>query len=300
MSKKIITVFGATGAQGSSVLRALLNNGSYHVNAVTRNANSDKAKHLSSIKDCTVVEADLEDKNSVEKALKGSYGAFVVTDFTAHIKKTEVQQGVNAIDSAIKNGVKHIVFSGLENVEPLLKKNCYHFDFKAQIEKYGLKQEAKINFTSTRLPCYFENFEKMFLHKLKDNQYLVNIPMEGKPMYTMSVDDIGECVLSVFENPEKYKSKLLNLAAENLNISDYVAIMNKHLAPNVFIDSQMTAEKFASLGFHGAEELGVMFEFFQSGHMKRDIALTKNVNKKLHSFETWILENKNRIISGLP
>ena len=82
MSKKLITVFGATGAQGSSVVRALLNNGSYHVKAVTRNSKTDKAKQLAALKDCSVVEADLEDKKSVDAALSNSYGAFVVTDFS--------------------------------------------------------------------------------------------------------------------------------------------------------------------------------------------------------------------------
>ena len=45
--------------------------------AVTRNKNSDKAKQLSASKDCSVVEADLEDKKSVDAALKNSYGAFL-------------------------------------------------------------------------------------------------------------------------------------------------------------------------------------------------------------------------------
>ncbi len=161
-------------------------------------------------------------------------------------------------------------------MKPILNKYCYHFDYKAQIEDYGLKQ-SKINFTSTRLPCYFENFGNVFLYKLKENQYLVNVPMEKKQMFGMSPDDIGECVASVFENPQEYKSKIVGLAADNLQISEYAAIMSKHLAPNVFIDSRMTIEKFAGLGFPHAGELAIMFEFFGCGKMERDIALTKKV-----------------------
>ena len=49
-SKKIITVFGATGAQGGGLVRAILNdkNGEFAVRAVTRDINSDKAKELAS------------------------------------------------------------------------------------------------------------------------------------------------------------------------------------------------------------------------------------------------------------
>ena len=57
MTSKVITVLGATGAQGGSVLRALLNSG-YHVRALTRNANTDKAKDLAKLQNLSVVEAN--------------------------------------------------------------------------------------------------------------------------------------------------------------------------------------------------------------------------------------------------
>lgn len=299
MSKKLVAVFGATGAQGSSVLRALLKNGLYEVKAITRNANSDKGKKLAAIANCTVAEADLDDKNSVDKVLKGCYGAFLVTDFSAHMKKTEVSQGVNFIDSSIANGVKHVVFSGLENVESVLHKPCYHFDYKAEVENYGLKNKDKLIFTSIRLAAYFENFEHSFLHKHKENEYFVNIPMEGKPMIGVSVDDIGEAALNVFENPQKYKSQLLGLAGDKLLVSEYVAILNKHLAPNKFIDSQITAQKFGALGFPGAEELSVMFEFFQSGKMIRDLESSKKLNKNILTFDAWVVKNKEKLLAAL-
>ena len=44
MSKKLITVFGATGVTGGSVARYLLEDGEFAVRAITRNANSEKAK----------------------------------------------------------------------------------------------------------------------------------------------------------------------------------------------------------------------------------------------------------------
>ena len=48
MAKKIITVFGATGAQGGGLAHAILNdpNSEFSVRAVSRDPDSDKAKEL--------------------------------------------------------------------------------------------------------------------------------------------------------------------------------------------------------------------------------------------------------------
>ena len=47
MSSKVIVVMGATGAQGGSVAKFLLNDGTYAVRAVTRNPDSPAAKGAS-------------------------------------------------------------------------------------------------------------------------------------------------------------------------------------------------------------------------------------------------------------
>jgi len=50
MSKPIITVIGATGAQGGSTIQYLLKDGKYHLRALTRNPNSEKSEQLKKIR----------------------------------------------------------------------------------------------------------------------------------------------------------------------------------------------------------------------------------------------------------
>jgi len=90
---KAIAVFGSTGQQGGSVLRALLKSGDYHVKAITRSANSAKAKKLAALNNVTVHEADLDNPASFDSVLKGVDGVFLVTDFSAHFDHKEVKQG---------------------------------------------------------------------------------------------------------------------------------------------------------------------------------------------------------------
>ena len=60
--KKIIAVVGATGAQGGGLVRAILADpaGPFTARALTRNADSDRARELAS-QGAEVIEADLDD-----------------------------------------------------------------------------------------------------------------------------------------------------------------------------------------------------------------------------------------------
>ncbi|MCI0615232.1 NmrA family NAD(P)-binding protein, partial [bacterium] len=84
--KKIIAVVGATGAQGGGLARAILSdkNGDFAARAITREANSEKAKELAKL-GAEIVEANIDDEESLKQAFHGAYGAFCVTFFWAHL-----------------------------------------------------------------------------------------------------------------------------------------------------------------------------------------------------------------------
>ncbi len=85
MTKKIITVFGATGAQGGGLARAILADPSsgFSVRAITRKPESDAARALAAA-GAQVVSADMDDAASVRQAMAGAYGAFCITNFWEH------------------------------------------------------------------------------------------------------------------------------------------------------------------------------------------------------------------------
>lgn len=292
---KLIAVFGSTGAQGGSVVRALLKSKDYAVRAITRNPNNDKAKSLSKLENVTVEQGDLDDASSLDKCLKDCYGVFLVTDFSAHFTHNETKQGTNLIDCAIRNNLKQFVFSGLEDVQSVIGKPCLHFDYKARIEEYGLKHGDKINFTSIRLPAYYQVIPNMFLHKTNPNEYIVTIPMGDKPLYLMNVEDLGECVKTVLDNPNEFKSKILPVAGDILTGDQIASTLSKYLAPNKFMYGNVSLEKFASFKFPGVEDITNMFEYYQTGKVVRDIENTKKLNKNVVTFAEWIDKNKEEI-----
>ena len=111
--QKIITIFGATGAQGGGLAHAILQdkNSSFSVRAVTRDVNSDKAKALAQL-GAELVAADIDDLQSVENALRGAYGAFFVTFFWAHYSaEKEKAEAAIFVEAAKQADLKHVIWS---------------------------------------------------------------------------------------------------------------------------------------------------------------------------------------------
>lgn len=72
--------------------RALLNDGTFEVRAVTRSPAKKEAQELKQ-KGAEVVKADQDDEASLEVALAGAHGAFIVTNFWEHrSKEKEIAQ----------------------------------------------------------------------------------------------------------------------------------------------------------------------------------------------------------------
>src|SRR5206468_3271383 len=115
--KKVIAVVGATGAQGSGLVRAILNdrNGPFKVRALTRDVNSDKAKALAAL-GAEVVTADVDDLESLKRAFAGAHGAYCVTFFWAHLSPEKELAEARAMAQAAKDaGVQHVIWSTLED-----------------------------------------------------------------------------------------------------------------------------------------------------------------------------------------
>ncbi|OCH92791.1 NAD(P)-binding protein [Obba rivulosa] len=114
---KRIAVCGATGNQGGSVARLLLQfSNDYSVRALTRDTGSDAAKELAR-QGAEVVRADLTVPSDVTIALQGCWGVFGVTNFyDPKIKDdpgSEEQQGKNLVNAALSAGVQCFIWSTL-------------------------------------------------------------------------------------------------------------------------------------------------------------------------------------------
>ncbi|KAJ5107712.1 hypothetical protein N7456_004387 [Penicillium angulare] len=123
---KLITVFGATGNQGGSVIRTILNDAKlskeFRVKAVTRDVNKPIALDLAG-QGVEVVKGDMSSPEDMSTVISGSHTVFLVTNFwESQSAAPEIIQGKIVTDaSEATNGrLVHIT----------------HFDGKAEVERY--------------------------------------------------------------------------------------------------------------------------------------------------------------------
>ncbi|XP_030780650.1 nmrA-like family domain-containing protein 1 isoform X2 [Rhinopithecus roxellana] len=259
--KKLVVVFGGTGAQGGSVARTLLEDGTFRVRVVTRNPGKKAAKELR-LQGAEVVKGDQDD------------------------------QGKLLADLAKRLGLHYVVYSGLENIKKLTagRLAAAHFDGKGEVEEYF--RDIGVPMTSVRLPCYFENFLSHFLpQKAPDGEsYLLSLPTGDVPMDGMSVSDLGPVVLSLLKMPEKYIGQNIGLSTCRHTAEEYAALLTKHTY-KVVHDAKMTPEDYEKLGFPGARDLANMFRFYAL-RPDHDIELTLRLNPKALTLDQWLEQHK--------
>jgi len=103
MTKKIIAVAGATGAQGGGLVRSILADPSseFAVRAITRDPDSPKARALAAA-GAEVVAADIADKAAVARAFDGAYGAYCVTFFWNHFSPDQERAEAHALAGIVR------------------------------------------------------------------------------------------------------------------------------------------------------------------------------------------------------
>ena len=122
-TRRLVTIVGATGAQGGAVLRALLGNNEYRIRGLTRDVNSDKAKAVQQLSDeIEMVQCDLNSTDDVQRAFEGSWAIYALTDFWAQpdLPELEVEHGRRMADVAAQLKSKPFyIFSIAEDVDRL-------------------------------------------------------------------------------------------------------------------------------------------------------------------------------------
>ncbi len=310
--KKIIAVAGATGAQGSGLVRAILDDpqGGFAARALTRDPNSGKAQELVKL-GAEVVAADVDDFESLKEAFSGAYGAYCVTFFWEHFspEKEFAQAGAMA-KAAREAGLKHVIWSTLEDTRqwvPLADQRMPTLMGKYKVPHFDAKGAANQLFTEAGVPATFLNtsfYWDNLIHfgmgpkKGPDGVLAFTLPMGDKKLPGIAADDIGRCAYGIFKHGQQFVGKTVGIAGDHLTGAQMAAALTKALGREVR-HNDVPPEVYRSFGFPGAEDLGNMFQFKRDFEEyfcgARNLRFSRSLNPELQNFDAWLAKNKDRI-----
>jgi uncharacterized protein YbjT (DUF2867 family) len=257
--KRLIAVVGATGQQGGAVVRALQSRGQFRVRALSRNP--DQHRDLAD----EVVEANLDQPNTLEAALQGVHGVFAVTNFWNE-GTDERKQATAAIDAAKNAAVKHFIWSTLPNVEAISggKFNVPHFTGKATIDPIVTAARSAYH-TFVVAPFYYQNLVGALAPQKQANGSLgwaLPLDPDVRCLHMGDIHELGNIVAGAFAQPDQAgNGEYLPLVGDFMSFNEIVETLNRQ--GHTFTFNQVPQEVFATL-FPGAAEIAETFKYFQA------------------------------------
>jgi uncharacterized protein YbjT (DUF2867 family) len=310
--QKVVAVVGATGAQGSGLVRAILADpkGGFKVRAITRNPNSDKGKALAAA-GAEVVAADLDDEKSLERAFAGAYGAFCVTNFWEHNSpEKELGQATNMAKAAKAAGVQHVVWSTLEDTRrwvplsdnrlPTLqgKYKVPHFDAKGEADDVFRREGVPTTFLLTAF--YWDNFIYFGAgpQRTPDGKLALVFPMDDKKLPAIAAEDIGKAAYAIFKRGKEFIGRTVGIAGEHLTGAQLAAGLSRAIGQEVGY-ANVPPEVYRSFGFPGADDLGNMFQFKRDFNEyycgARDMDFSRSLVPDMQTYKQWLARHKDQI-----
>ena len=317
-NKLLLTVFGATGQQGGSIIRTVLSTPSlsakYRLRGLTRDPSSAVAQKLHS-QGVEIQAVDVNgDISTVASALQGSSIVFAltVTDYATDTYSTELRQGKAIADAAVSSGVPYLIFSTLPHVAQVSGGKYTlvgGFDGKAETEAYIRSLSGTIKSAFFAPGCFMQNFLHIMAPRSHDGgktYAIAGVTTPGTKMPLIdTVADTGKYVAAILADLDAYQGKTLCAASEWLSMSEIAEKVGAALGKNVAY-RQLPIEVYKGfLPESARDQLVEMYLYIQDyGYFgaKGDEAVqwtVKQVNEsgrgngvgELTSFERFLVEN---------
>ena len=299
--KPIIAVAGSTSKQGRSVVRALLGSGLFQVRALTRSPSSRQAQHLARMgAEIIVAPLELGHDDQWLAAFAGAAGAFLVTPPTPPKNSREYELGCRLADAAAQAGVRHLVFSTLENVEDISggRQFAPHFTDKARVADYI--RTLPVAHTFVILSFFYTNLLEYYTPRMMGDTLLLPIylPEEFRAPFVDPLTATGPAVLEIFSNPERYQGETLAVVGDVISPREMVETFQEVTGIKAEYRDAFTREgmlrnlpEIANDELHLREVLGMVNYAVDYGYFKpeRDLEWSRSIAPATLTWEQFLL-----------
>ncbi|WP_313812929.1 NmrA/HSCARG family protein [Glutamicibacter sp.] len=272
-----IAVFGATGQQGGSVVKALRERG-LSVRALARDPQGGRAQALREL-GAQVVAADITDPASITSALQGIDTFVFMTSMDGAGVGSEAEQGKALVDAARAAGVKRYIYNaGAASERPT---QVPHFESKGEVERYITSLGLDAYFIH---PVYFmDNFQNFGIDR-EGEELVVRLAIPaGVPLQMIGVKDIGAMTALAVVYPERLPENFVEFAGDELTGEQMAQAVGEHFG------MPARYEALPLEVFDGAYDMQQMFRYFSSAPSYRaDLLESARLIPGLSNFKQWL------------
>jgi len=219
INQRKILVTGATGQQGGSLARLLLQK-KHKIYALTRNTQSAAAQDLRN-KGANIVKGDLDDSDLLEHAVKDVESVFLMGTPFEDGTEGEIRRGKLMANIAKENNVEHLVYSSVANANK--NTGIPHFE-----SKYKVEQHIKnLGIPHTIIgPTFF--MENLLGPGLENGQ--LTLPLSSSSVLQQSaLQNIGEFSALVLERRKPFLGRRIDIASDEVTGEQAARILSNVL-----------------------------------------------------------------------
>jgi uncharacterized protein YbjT (DUF2867 family) len=222
-NQRKILVTGATGQQGGSLARLLLQK-KHNVYALTRNTQSSAAQDLRN-KGANVVKGDLDDSDSLERAAKDVESIFLMGTPFEDGTEGETRRGKLMADIAKENKVEHLVYSSVANADK--NTGIPHFESKYKVEQHI--KNLGIRYTIIGPTFFMENLVGPGLERGQ-----LALPLSPSSILQQSaLENIAEFSALVLERRKPFLGKRIDIASDEMTGEQAAKILSDELGQRI-------------------------------------------------------------------
>lgn len=278
-TRGVVAVVGATGRQGSAVVRHLLQD-AWTVRALTRKPAGAAALELRD-RGAEIHRVDTEDVGSLRTAFRGVNGVFNVQNPMTSSLDAEVRQGSNVAAAAAEAGVEHVVY-GAAGVGDYTT-GVGSWDSKLVVaERF---RELNVPLTVLRPMAFMELMtDKGYYPRFSTWHLMPKLMGPSRPVGWLSVDDLGAIAARAFAEPDRWRGKVLSLASDVQSIDQCRALWKERAGrnPRSFPMPVPLFERFVG------SDLTTMWRWLRNNTFDMTTATTREILPEALTVGQWV------------
>ncbi len=282
-----ILVAGATGTQGSAVVRHLMAEG-WIVRALTRDPTSPRAVAMAE-EGVEVYRGDFSEPLSLDYAMAGAYGAFSVLPSAVTGTDREVDYGTTFADAAERAGVRHFIYASIGGVERASR--LPQFKGKVQIEEHI--HQLGLPTTVLRSAFLMDNLLTPGMRGAVIWGAMAGALGRALPMQMIAADDIGALAALAFAEPDRFLGYAVEIAGDEVTVDR---------AKQVYRKVTGRGRRFVPLPFTVLRwfdsDVARLFEWIRADGFQADLGALQQLHPGLKDLERGLRDAVRRRRNG--